>query len=388
MELRNVADTVLTVLLVAALVALALGQFLGQPILLGYVETGSMEPTLDAGDGFLAVPSGLTGEVEEGDVVVFEAEEIQGGGLTTHRVVGETDRGYVTRGDANPFTDQDGGEPPVQEARIVAEALQIGGTVVVIPNLGTAVMTLQGAVDGLQRRLSAAIGTRALLGTQGLALLLFGLSVVAYAVDSLVIGSADGKDRARERDRDDGLSIALVLAVLTAVVVVSATAAMVVPAGTQEFGVITAEFDSENPTVIPSGESESVELRVPNAGLVPVHVYLEPESPEVDVEPSHVYVGSRSTETATVTLEAPPRTGYYRMYLREYRYLALLPKPVIAGLYGVHPWLPIVAVNTLLGGGVYLLGRVLVGSGRVRSSDRESPDAGLSVNRLLRSLYR
>jgi len=68
-------------------------QLLGQPILLGYVATGSMEPTMDAGDGFVSVPSAVTGDVEEGDVVVYQARELHDGGLTTHRVVGETEEG-------------------------------------------------------------------------------------------------------------------------------------------------------------------------------------------------------------------------------------------------------------------------------------------------------
>jgi signal peptidase len=81
-----------------------------------------MEPTLEPGDGFVAVPAELAGPIDDGDVIVFEAETIQGGGLTTHRVVDETDRGFITRGDANPFTDQDDSEPPVKRAQVVAKA--------------------------------------------------------------------------------------------------------------------------------------------------------------------------------------------------------------------------------------------------------------------------
>jgi signal peptidase len=71
-----------------------------------------MEPTLNAGGGFVAVPAAVAGLIEAGDVIVYEAEETQGGGLTTHRVVGETDRGFI-RGGPNPLTDQDSDEPPV-----------------------------------------------------------------------------------------------------------------------------------------------------------------------------------------------------------------------------------------------------------------------------------
>jgi len=77
--------------LALVVVLLIVGQLLGQPILLGYVATGSMEPTMDAGDGFVSVSSAVTGDVEEGDVVVYQARELHDGGLTTHRVVGETE---------------------------------------------------------------------------------------------------------------------------------------------------------------------------------------------------------------------------------------------------------------------------------------------------------
>jgi len=138
---------------------------------------------LSPGDGFIAIPAPIAGGIGVGDVVTFDAQEIEGGGLTTHRVVEETERGYVTRGDNNPFTDQDGGEPVVQEADIVAKALTVGGGVVVIPHLGTVAMGFQSALDSVQTWLAVTFGVRSLQGTQGLAYIFFGLSAVAYAVD-------------------------------------------------------------------------------------------------------------------------------------------------------------------------------------------------------------
>jgi signal peptidase len=358
-----------TALLAVVVVSLVAGSLLGQPILLSYVETGSMQPAMDPGDGFVAVPSAVTGDVSEGDVVVFRAEEVQGGGLTTHRVVGETEQGYVTRGDNNPFTDQDGGEPPVKDAQIVAKALQVNGQVVVIPHLGTLVMSFQGVLETAQVRLATTFGTRSLLGTQGLATLLFALSVVAYAVDWYLAGG----DRRRERStgRDDGTSAKLVLAGFALLVVVAATAAMVVPAGTQEYGVISAEFDSENPTVIRQGTSSNLTYAVPNGGLVPVHVYLEPASEGVDVSPGHLQVDGRSQANATLTLHAADDTGYYRRFVTEHRYLGVLPEGTIDWLYRVHPWAPIVAIDALLGGLVYASGAAVLGQGRIRDRRRD-----------------
>ena len=371
MDARGVAWTALEVVAIGMVGALVLGQVLGTPVLFGFVETGSMAPTMEPGDGFVAIPSALAGSPEEGDVVTFEAEELQGGGLTTHRIVGETERGYVTRGDANPFTDQDGGEPPVKEAQIVANALQIGDRTVVIPHLGTAVMGLQDAFETVQRQMATLTGNRALLGTQGLAYLLLGLSGALYVVD-IFIDEGRTRERTRSKQHDEGIDGATVVAALAALLVVTATAAMVVPAGTQSIGIVSAEFDSERPTVIPAGESSTMDYQVPNAGLVPVHVYLESGSDGVAIEPEHQYVGSRSSTTATLTLTAPPDTGYYRQYVTEHRYLALLPPGVIDGLYRVHPWAPIVAIDALLAGAIVLLGRGLLGGRRIRVRRHES----------------
>ncbi|MFC7235743.1 signal peptidase I [Halosegnis marinus] len=362
-------------LVVCFVLAMVAGQLLGQPVLLSYVTTGSMSPTLDPGEGFVAVPSAVA-DVEEGDVVTFRAEELNGGGLTTHRVVGETERGYVTKGDANPFTDQDGDEPPVKESQIVAVAWQPGGQVLAVPFVGTLVEGSRMALAGTQRRLAAALGTRSLLGTTGLAYLVFALSVVWYLVEAYRDRGA-GRERTRDRSRDDGFDPRVVVALLALVVVASATAAMVVPAGAQKYGVVSAESDAPGPRVIETGTEETVTYPVGNGGVIPVVSFLEPGSEGVAVEPGEVSVGPRAVRNATVTLSAPPETGYYRRFVVEHRYLALLPRSHIRALYGVHPWLPLVAIDALLAGSFYAVGTAMVGSGRVRSRKREGRNTGL-----------
>jgi signal peptidase len=370
MDAKTAVWRAVEVTVVVVLVALVAGQVLGQPILLSFVTSGSMEPTIQEGDGFVAIPTALAGEIEEGDVVVFEAEEIQGGGLTTHRVVEERADGYVTRGDANPFTDQDSGEPLVQQPEVVAVAWQPGGDVLVIPGLGTLVTAVQSVLESVQRTLAQLFGTRALLGTQGIGYLLFGISIVLYLI---AVWLDDGKRRNRSRTRDSGVSSRQLMLALTLLVVAGATASMVVPAGTQEFSIVSAEFESDAPDVITQGTNESYRYGVGNTGVVPTVVYLESGSDNLAVEPTHLSLSGRSSENATVTLTAPPETGYYESYLVEHRYLSVLPLPVIEGLYTVHPWLPILVIDLLIGLPFYLLGVRLLGTGRLRSRTRDAP---------------
>ena len=371
----------LALLLVLSLVA---GQLLGQPVLLAFVETGSMASTMEPGDGFVAIPAQLAGPVEAGDVVTFRAEEIQGGGLTTHRIVGETDRGYITRGGANPFTDQDSDEPPVKDAQIVAVAWSPGGEVFVVPGLGTAVQGVQGVLGFAQRTLASLLGTRSLLGTQGLAYLLFAATALYYLAGEY--RSRGGRSRERKsRSRETGLDPRLVMLVFTLVLVGGATAAMVGPAGQQQYGVVSAEFESDRPTVIPAGESNSVPYPVGNSGIIPVHVYVEPASDGVAVEPRHLYLERGELRNTSVTLQAPPETGYYRRFVVQHRYLALLPASTIDALYTTHPWLPIVAVDLLLGVPFYVLGVALLGGGRIR---RRSRDRATGLSRTVREVVR
>ncbi|WP_138006682.1 S26 family signal peptidase [Halalkalirubrum salinum] len=382
MGMKRYATLGIEVFVIILIVGLLAGQFLGQPIFLSFVETGSMSPTLEPGDGFIAIPAPLVGGYEPGDVVTFDAEEIEGGGLTTHRIAEETDRGYTTRGDANPFTDQDSGEPPVQDAEILAKAATIGGSVIVIPHLGTAVMGLQGVLSELQLQLSALFGTRAFTGTTGIAYILFGLSTIAYLYE--VIREKDKpRERSRDRSRDDGTDTRLILAVLALVLMGSATAAMVMPGGTEEFDIVSSEFSSENPTVIQQNTTEELPYSVPNGGLIPTHVYYESRTEGIEAQPDQLYLPSRSNETVNISITTPPETGYYQFYITEHRYLAVLPASVIDGLQTVHPWAPIAAINAVLGGGIYLLGTVLIGTGRIRTRHRDRPSGSL-VSRLFK----
>jgi signal peptidase len=371
-------------LLLVGVAALVVGSVAGQPVLFGFVETGSMEPTLSPNDGFVSVPGAVAGDVDVGDVVVFRAERLQGGGLTTHRVVGETGAGYVTQGDANPTTDQAADEPPVKDAQIVAKALQIGGRVVVLPHLGTVVSTVHDAVAGIRSIPADVPGGGRLSGVQWVASLLLVVTIAIYLLDWRGERGGVRADRRRDTRGETGRDARVIIGVLTLFVVIVTTASMVVPGGPQAYGFVSSNHDVPGASVIGVGEMETTTYFVTNGGLLPVMSVLETEDDGITVEPTEVRVGPRSTAEATVTLSAPAEPGYYRRFVVEHRYLVLLPSSWIRALYGVHPWLPIVAVDSLVGIPFYLLGTKLVGTGRIRTYSRDGPSAAHRVFNKLR----
>jgi len=352
-------------LLVAALLA---GQALGQPVLLSYAETGSMEPTIDAGDGFVAIPAELTGSVDEGDVIVFEAEEVHGGDITTHRVVGVTDEGYITRGDANPFTDQDDGEPPVTDGQVLATAWQVNGEVVVLPNLGTGVSTMQAYITSVQQRIAAALGMPALARIQWVAFLFLLVSAGAF-LSGLLGEGRRRRNRDRTQSRKGVYNVGLVIGVLTLLIVATAAGTMLAAGGTQEYGVVSAEFDSDREDVIPKGETATWTVTTRNSGVLPSYAVIEPASSGVEVGSERQYLPPRSDAEATVDITAPPETGYYIRSVAEYRYLAVLPPSVIYGLHSIHPWLAIGTISGVIGAAFALPLVLLFGAGTVRTRE-------------------
>lgn len=106
---------VLSVFLVGVLVLPAVAHigFSAVPGVASFVVVGgSMEPTVTRGSLVFVQE---TGEYGPGDVVTFVADER----VVTHRIVTETDEGYVTRGDANTAADR----WRVSERQVVGEVV-------------------------------------------------------------------------------------------------------------------------------------------------------------------------------------------------------------------------------------------------------------------------
>ena len=374
MKLRRLVTGTVTVLLVVMILVLVIGQLLGQPLLFGFVTTGSMEPALSPGDGFVTVPPMLAGEPTPGDVVVYEAETIQGGGLTTHRIVGETEQGYVTRGDANPFTDQDGGEPYVTENDIVAYALQINGGVVAIPYFGT-------AVSGIRSTIAAPFD---LLGAdQTGTVMVFGGMVLLLLAGAM--GGATNRSTSRSRSRDELIAVWVVVLLAAVVVTTAATLAMVLPASSYNIEVVVTDSPTADSQVVAPGGTANVTYETYNSGVFPTLVITDPLDEPVTVEPERAVLGMSGQRTIYVRMDAPREPGEYTYGVRESRYLLILPVGVLAALHSIHPLVALLAVDLVVALFIVTVGIGIFGTEYFRL--RSSPNVPLKV-RLRRKLRR
>ncbi|PSP15322.1 signal peptidase I [Halobacteriales archaeon QH_10_67_13] len=365
------ASALVWVLVLVVTIALVSDILIGQPALLGYVESGSMTPTLSTGDGYVPIPAILAGEITEGDVITFESSQIEGGQPTTHRVVSVTGSGYVTKGDANTVTDQDSGAPPVTDAQVTAVALQVNGGVVRIPGLGTGVGLLQGLLSGVQAALGGLFGTTLFSGERGLAVTLFGLGAALLVVE-FVAERRGRPDRTRSRSRFSVKRVdsRLLIGGLAVLLMLVATVGMLAPAGTTSFELISAESDAETPRVTAAGGTTERPFVSENGGLVPLRVFVEPASEGIEVPDQRVSLGRGESHEQRLRTSVPEEIGLYQRSVTEYRYFAVLPTSVIDTLHDIHPTAALLAVNLVIGGVVTLVGVAVVGTGSLRVRER------------------
>jgi len=351
--------------------ALIVGALVGQPVLLSFVVSGSMSPTIQEGDGFVAIPEQVAGDIEQGDVIVFQSQEIRGGELTTHRVVGETESGYITRGDANPFTDQDGAEPPVTESQIVAVAWQPGGQVVTIPNLGTAILAGRVVVTNILTAVTTVLGVEQAAESwqAGSVMLVSGVILFAISIGSgIVSGSSRERERSRGQDTFDPRYAALFL---TAIIIVPANIAMVAPSSTHQ--IPAGEIATGNN--IAPGEPVEATLVANNEDALVTMLVVFNASGRTTIENRWLDVPGGETDSTALYAPAPPRGEQKVVTVSEYRYIVLLPPTVIIAMHDIHPLVALGVINAALTVAVlaFVIGLLGTSKRRVRDTDRDIP---------------
>lgn len=381
MSLRDKFRTVGSILVTVAIVGLVVGSLTGIPVGIAFVETGSMEPTLEPGDGFVPVPAPLVGDVDRGDVVTFRSA-VDSDQLTTHRVVEETDNGFITAGDANAFTDQQAGDRVVSRDRIVAVALQLNGRVVVVPNV-------ESVVDGLQ---SVILGVGGLVGFEAdpgrIAAALLAAMGAVLILDELFATRGERNRPERPGNRDDGFHSRHLLVGGIGLVVLVATLSMVLASGTATFAYDSVQPGEASQGGVVAGTTTQTQIRVSNSGFVPAVAFLEVPGESNAMRNGPVVIGPRANETVNVTVSAPVAPGRYEQTVVQHRYLGVLPTSVVRTFHEIHPWVAIAVVDGLLAIALGVIGRLLLGRGRVRFHGRNGVPADVSGRRIFRRLYR
>ena len=277
------------------------------PYVLAHAMGDSMEPTLPKGSLYVV---DKTSEISNGDIIMFRSARENS--LVTHRVVRETDTGYVTKGDNNPSPDQAAGVPPIPPSEVEGKVVSIRAYPLVIPGLGV---------------WSQFVGQNSVF--------VFGL------IWTILIGrAAIRSSRTRVRLPTNGdiirplLGISIVLCV-TVIILVSGTT-------TVPF------YASDNP---PQGVTD-IPLDTDVVRTVPIEVssYESATQQFVSVEGAQFQSAQPDPEnknTLLVTIQLGPydSTGIYQTSVSVYHYPRILPYSVVAALHNIHPLIAGTAVS-------------------------------------------
>ena len=118
-SMRFVGNALLTLLIVACLLVIVSNLGIGV-LSFKAVLSGSMSPAINPGDFVVIYKTDKP--VEIGDVVLFHDE----GAEIIHRVVDETNLGYITKGDANEDSDSGAIRPSQVEGVYIARIPLLG----------------------------------------------------------------------------------------------------------------------------------------------------------------------------------------------------------------------------------------------------------------------
>jgi len=331
-------------LLFAAVLMLVLVPYMSaapgeRPFGLWYVYSGSMEPVLKPGDGFIVVRSD---DLQVGDIIVYKPQKLSYE-YVTHRIVQITDEGrFITRGDNSPFTDQQGTEPPVGPSQVNGKVLTFRGHVVVLPYLGLVSATVS--------RLATTVSLGAKLG-----LLVF-LALFASGLDYLL-----GNRRSKSRTRpfrlldiapyfDPLLLVFLAVLVLTGVGVVQSLGAWT----SSDLSYVAVDRPGLRSPMIGTPYSESRTLE--NTSRLPYYVVIQPDSERVTVDPEVALVEAGERLEYSLSTTAPGETGHYVEPVSIRVYPAFMAEATFRSLYQYHFALPLIVAFSPL-----LLGLLAVG---------------------------
>jgi len=302
------SDILMLVLLVFLLASTA-GFLLNRPVLLSYVTSDSMTPTLNRGDLFLINP---LAEARPNDIVVFNLN----GQWTVHRIVAETGEGYITKGDHNIATDQQGElTSTVKKENIAGVVPVIFGTPVKIPEAGNYIQRLSGT-------------------TLNMLLAIFMIIIGA----SLLTGKANARKKEKKvyRLRYKTLYVA-VSNVSIAVLLISVMSTW----GSVGFSYASTMAGGQREGwYLPDSEFDK-QIEIKNNALFPLVYFFSSESERVEVRESSKIIKAGEKADLNVHIKVPSETRIYYDEINIHAYPLILPPEIITDMHNLNPVLPL-----------------------------------------------
>ncbi|NLX69826.1 MAG: signal peptidase I [Clostridiales bacterium] len=305
----------------------------GKPFLMTVIRSNSMYPVLQRGDLVFLRQLDSGDPVNIDDIIVFRTEEgtLASAGWICHRVVSRSVAGgYITKGDANKYTDQDTGDAePIKREWIEGCVITVKGHPFKLPLLGYLALWLENFREN----------------SYMLPVIIVILAVI------IVIGEIhDVRKKRKEKNEKYELFLMYFLGGLIVFIMIGTSIL-----GISEHVNLVYEVSDANRGVIMGSSigvlkvGDTIEqplTELENKGFFPIVATITTRDPQITFSHNKISLKPGEQVNATMTVNAVA-AGEYKSEIRIGMFLPLLPSGVIFRLAEISFWLALVIVSLI-----------------------------------------
>jgi signal peptidase len=322
-KVGSVLFTVVTIVLVSTPLATYWRQ---KPTLAVTIRTWSMRPLFTRGDMVFIWPTGDKSILSAGQIIVFRSEDHGIRDWTIHRIVGgDSEQGFITKGDANEMSDQEGmGYPPVQMDWIAGVVPTIGTLPLKIPLLGYIPLLVEENMKNPH-----------------LLPMLLGVLALALLLDEVFKTKKKRTEDAMRKGQLYSLG-GLAFAILMGALMLMSSLFIALPYGVEKSAGVLMGSDIG---VLEIGDSRELVLaELTNKGFVPSYYCVISQDPQVVIHQDRFLLHRGDSAQVIATVYAQEE-GMYKANIIVGMFMPFLPTSIISFLTGVSFWLALVVVS-------------------------------------------
>lgn len=330
-----IIDILLYIIVAVVLVAAIASAIKDRPMLFSAVRSNSMYPMFQRGDMILITSVSETTPVNIEDIVIFRAEtgSLSANGWIVHRIIeGDDVLGYITKGDANTYSDQaSGGTGPIKREWIVSKVITLANYPIKIPLLGFLPLWME--------EIKASP---------------YAMPVITVILAAIIMISEITNNKKRNKKKKSNLDLPLVylLGGLTITIIMVAT----MLACSQRIIVKYEVTDNGNGILSGSGigvfkvgeKSKKPLSELNNKGFFPITSTITTKDTQITF--SHSLFTLSPNETIETEMELNALTiGEYNTIIHVGLFYPFLPSSLIYYLSSINYWLALVTVSLVPG---------------------------------------
>ncbi|QCJ44346.1 signal peptidase I [Bacillus sp. S3] len=330
----KIVNVILAAIILSTICAAVGTAITKKPFLLTVIRSNSMVPVWERGDMVILENLNKNVTVHQKDIVFFktEAGDLASKGWIAHRVISGNDKnGFITKGDANEFSDQESSDTgPIKRAWITGRAWTVGEKPIVIPKIGYLSLWMEKYHNNP-----------------------YTLPVIAVIL-AIFIAIGELKPGKKRRNKKKSLELELIyfLGGLTLSIIVGGTMLassqkvnLVYEVSKQSQGVLMGS----NVGVLKVGDEVTKPLsEIANGGIFPLVCAISTNDAQVTLSHTNEFLsnGQKINSSFKVNAEKP---GKYKTSIRVGLFYPLLPASVIFFLAGKSYWLALVTLSFIPG---------------------------------------